>query len=166
MRLSWDGDKWAFITTMIAPSSPREGHKRKRRSPPFILSVHRLTCHRAPNAERTLKDKAHTADIQQTCAPIKPALTFTFALWRWKCAFILLIHTRILIKGFKPISIHKDHIANTYMVNGILCQDISRESRYLHRDNTLVLKLTHTRSFFPTHRYAARQMNTAQTQRF
>lgn len=59
----------------------------------------------------------------------------------------MLIHTRILIKGFKPISIHKDDMANTYMVNGILCQDISRESRYLCRDDTLVLKLTHTQLF-------------------
>lgn len=37
MRLSWDGDKWAFITTMIAPSSTRDRVERKRRSPPSIL---------------------------------------------------------------------------------------------------------------------------------
>lgn len=50
MRLSWDGDKWAFITTMIAPSSTRERDERKRRSPPFILFVHHLPCPRVLKA--------------------------------------------------------------------------------------------------------------------
>lgn len=50
MRLCWDGDKWAFITAMIAPSSTGERDERKRRSPPFIPSVHHLPCPRVLNA--------------------------------------------------------------------------------------------------------------------
>lgn len=50
MRLCWDGDKWAFITAMMAPSSTRERNERKRCSLPFIPFVHHLPCPRVLNA--------------------------------------------------------------------------------------------------------------------
>lgn len=69
------------------------------------------------------------------------------------CAFILLIHAHSHTprRCFKPSSIHRGYVANTYKDNGILCQNLSRESLYLHMDNTLTLSWKHTHTHINAH---------------